>query len=175
MDKDMHQGHEPKHVDLTQLEGAPSPRSDPLLERQTDDTELASRWFRVRFYSDGPVHSPAGTATALLRLILAAGLPAGGVVAAGWTMGMAAGLTLALAALLFVMVGGVGLFLILRNAPDAPAHRDISSGDRRKQGDARTDLRLAERDGTGKWHSRDPATPPTRTRLHRALQPPRRR
>ncbi|MDQ3900030.1 MAG: hypothetical protein M3319_06110, partial [Actinomycetota bacterium] len=65
MDKDMPQGHEPEHVDLTQIEDELSARVDPLFERQTDDTEIAAPWFGARFYSDTPVRSPTGTATAL--------------------------------------------------------------------------------------------------------------
>ena len=52
MDKDMHQGDELRHVDLTQLEGDPSPRADPLFERQTHEAEFAGRWFRAHFRSD---------------------------------------------------------------------------------------------------------------------------
>ena len=45
MDKDMHQGHEPEHVDLTQVEGAPGARVDPLFERQIDDASSPDAGF----------------------------------------------------------------------------------------------------------------------------------
>ncbi len=114
----MHQGDELRQVDLTQLEGEPSPRGDPLFERQTHEAEFAGGRFRVQYRSDTPARSPAGTATAMMMLVLAASLPAAGLAIGGWAIGAAAGLTLTLAVLVFVLVGGVGLFLILRIEQD---------------------------------------------------------
>ena len=79
MDKDTHPGHEPEHVDLTQIEGKPGARGDPMFERQTDDTEIMGLWFGARFSRDNPVRSSAGTATgtttlrAALRAVLGRG------------------------------------------------------------------------------------------------------
>src|SRR5438874_178262 len=101
MDKDMPQGHEPEHVDLTQIEDEPGARADPLFERQVDQTEIVGPWFGGRFYSNAPVRSPTGTATALLKVVLAAGLPAAGLAAGGWVMRVAGWLTLMLAAFIF--------------------------------------------------------------------------
>jgi hypothetical protein len=123
----MHQGDAPRQVDLTQLEGKPSPRGDPLFERQTHEVEFAGGRFRAQFRSDTPARSPAGTATAMMKLVLAASLPATGLAIGGWAMGAAGGLTLTLAVLVFVLVGGVGLFLILRIEQDPQAQ---GSGDR---------------------------------------------
>lgn len=174
MDKDMHQGHEPEHVDLTQLEGEPGARVDPLFERQTDHTEFAGRGFWARFYSDTPVHSPAGTATALLRLVLAASLPAAGMATAGWAMGAAAWLTLTLAALIFMVAGGIGLFLILRIEPRPRTQREVNSDDGEDEGSG-ADLRLADRGDTGDQHRRHQTQHPDPTRPPKALQPPKRR
>jgi hypothetical protein len=171
MDENMHQGHEPEHVDLTQVEGKPGARVDPLFERQTDDAQFAGRRFRVRFYSDTPVRSPTGAATALLKLVLAAGLPAAGVAAVGWAVRAAAWLTITLAALMFTMVGGVGLFLILQTQPKPRAHREISRNNTEgPRGDA--DPGQGNRGETGEQHTRRHTKP---TRRHKALQPPRRR
>jgi hypothetical protein len=164
MDKDMHQGHEPGHVDLTQIENQPSSRLDPLFERQTDDAEFVGPWFGARFYSDTPVRSPAGIATALLKVVLAAGLPAAGLAAGGWAMRVAGWLTLTLAGLVFLIVGTTGLFLILRVEPGPHAPHDLNGTN------PRTDC--------GETHERcshRPAEHSEPTRAHRALQPPRRR
>ena len=173
MDKDMHQGHEPEHVDLTQLEGEPGARGDPLFERQTDDAQFAGGWLRARLYSDTPVRSPAGTATALLKLVFAAGLPAAGMAAGGWAMGVAAWLTLTLAALMFMVVGAVGLFLILRMESSPHPPHEISTDEGEGEGD-QADLR-ANCDETGERGSRDHTKPTDPTPPHKALQPPRRR
>lgn len=173
MDKDMHQGHEPEHVDLTKVEDEPSARVDPLFERQTDDTEIVGPWFGVRFYGDTPVRSPAGIAAALLKVVLAAGLPAAGLAAGGWAMGVAGWLTLTLAALIFLAVGMVGLLLILRAARSPRAPRETSSDGSEGAGGS-TDPRIncgANRE----HHSRHPIEHPDPTRAHNALQPPRRR
>lgn len=127
MDDHLHQGDEPRHVDLTQLEGEPGPRTDPLFERQTHEGEFAGRRFRVRFRSDTPARSPAGTATAVIKLVLAAGLAAAGLAAAGCAMRASDKLTLILAILVFVLVGGFGLFLILRIEQSPRVQREISS------------------------------------------------
>lgn len=173
MDKDMHQGHEPEHVDLTQLEGEPGARVDPLFERQTDDTEFAGRWFRARLYSDTPVRSPAGTATALLKLVFAAALPAASMAAGGWAMGVAAWLTLTLATLMFIVVGAVGLFLILRIEPGPHAQREISSDEgEEKDGGANLQAHCGEtREHRSRHHTEHTDPPPP----HKALQPPRRK
>jgi hypothetical protein len=172
MDQDKHHGHEPKHVDLTQIEDKHSARVDPLFERQTDDAEIVGPWFEARFYSDTPVRSPAGTATALLKVVFAAGLPAAGLAAGGWAMGVAGWLTLTLAVLIFLVVGTVGLLLILRTEPTPPAPSETNSNDTEKDGD--TDLRT-DCDEADEPHGRHPIEHPEPTRAHRALQPPRRR
>jgi hypothetical protein len=177
MDKDMHQGHEPEYVDLTQIEAEPSARADPLFERQTDLTGLAAPWFGARFYSDTPVGSPAGTATTLLKVVVAAGLPAAGLAAGGWALGVAGWLTLTLALLIFLVIWAVGLFLILRIQPSLPAPRETNSdhNDGKNEGeDDGTDLRT-DCDKTYQRHRRDPLQQPEPTRAPRALQPPRRR
>ncbi|MDQ4093305.1 MAG: hypothetical protein M3143_07850 [Actinomycetota bacterium] len=174
MDKDMHPGHEPEHVDLTQLEGEPGARVDPLFERQTDNAEFAGRWFRVRFYSDTPIHSAAGTATALLKLVFAASLPAAGMAAAAWAMGAAAWLTLTSAALMFMVVGGIGLLLILRIVASPGTQHELSSDNGAGQGDE-ADPRLTDHGQTRKRHSRHQTEHPNPTRPHRALHPPKRR
>lgn len=127
MDNHTHQGDEPKHVDPTQLEGEPGPQADPLVERQTHEGEFTGRRFRARFRSDTPARSPAGTATAVIKLVLAAGLAAAGLAAAGLAMGTSDELTLLLAVLVFVLVGGFGLFLILRIEQNPHAQRENSS------------------------------------------------
>jgi hypothetical protein len=173
MDKNMHQGHEPEHVDLTQIEDEPSTRVDPLFERQTDDTEFVGPWFGARFYSDTPVRSPAGTAAALLKVVLAAGLPAAGLAAGGWAMGVAGWLTLTLAALMFMAVGTVGLFLLLRAERSTHAPHAITSNDSEEQNGS-----TKPRTDCGETHersSRHPIEHPQLTRAHRALQPPRRK
>jgi hypothetical protein len=128
----MHPGDAPRQVDLTQLEGKPGPRGDPLFERQTHEAEFAGGRFRARFRSDTPARSPAGTATAMLKLVLAASLPAAGLIIGGWAMGAAGGLTLTLAVLVFVLVGGVGLFLILRIDQDSQAQSSGGRADLRR-------------------------------------------
>lgn len=50
----------------------------------------------------------------MTKVVPAAELPAASVVASGWAMGVAGGLILTLAVVVFVLVVGVGLFLILR-------------------------------------------------------------
>ena len=177
MDKDMHQGHAPAHVDLTQLEDAAGARVDPLFERQTDDAEIAAPWFGARLYSDTPVRSPAGTATALLKVVVAAGLPAAGLAAGGWALGVAGWLTLTLALLIFLVIWAVGLFLILRIQPSLPAPRETNSdhNDGKNEGeDDGTDLRT-DCDKTYQRHRRHPLQQLEPTRAPRALQPPRRR
>lgn len=172
MDNDLPQDHEPEHVDLTQFEGAPGARVDPLFERQTDDAQFVARWFRARFHSEAPVRSPAGNATALLKVVVAASLPAAGMAAGGWTMGVAAWLTLTLAALIFLVVGAVGLFLILRIQPSPHPPGDNSSDDGAEEGggtDRRTDC------GETRKQCGRPLESPDSTRPHKALQPPRRR
>ena len=107
-DDESHDHHDPPHLEQ------PGPRADPLFERQTDDTELVCHGFRARLHSDTPVRSPTGTATALTRLVLAAGLPAAAVVAGGRALRITGELILPLALVVFVLTGSVGLFLILR-------------------------------------------------------------
>jgi hypothetical protein len=173
MDKDMHQGHEPEHVDLTQIEDEPGTRVDPLFERQTDDAEFVGPWFGARFYSDTPVRSPAGTAAALLRVVFAALLPAAGLAAGGWAMGVAGWLTLTLAALMFMAVGTVGLFLILRTEHGPHGLHGITPNDSERQ-----NASTKPGAGCGDTHERSgrhPIEHPQLTRAHRALQPPRRR
>jgi hypothetical protein len=114
MDKHVRQSDEPRHVDLTQVEHEAGPRADPLFERQTHEAGFAGRRFQARFRSDTPARSPAGTATAVMKIVLAATVPAAGVMAAGKAVGATGGQILALAVFVFVLVGGVGLFLILR-------------------------------------------------------------
>jgi hypothetical protein len=173
MDKDMPQGHEPEHVDLTQIEDELSARVDPLFERQTDDTEIAAPWFGARFYSDTPVRSPAGTATALLKVVLAACLPAAGLAAGGWALGVAGWLTLTLAVLIFLVVGTVGLFLILRTELTLPAPRETRSAHSEEEdGDAEPGTDCDEAHAR---HRRNPIEQAESIRAHRALQPPRRR
>jgi hypothetical protein len=135
MDKDTHPGHEPEHVDLTQIEDKPGTRADPLFERQTDDTEIMAPWFGTRFYSDTPVRSPARTATALLKVALAASLPAAGLATAGWALRIAGWLTLTLATLTFLIVGTVGLLLILRTKPTPRTPRETNSDDSEEDDD----------------------------------------
>jgi hypothetical protein len=173
MAKNLHHGHEPEHVDLTQVDGEPGARVDPLFERQTDDAQFVAPWFRARFYSDAPVHSPAGIATALLRLVLAASLPAAGMAAGGWAMGVAAWLTLTLAALIFLLVGTVGLVLILRIEPSPHAPGENSSDDGAGEPGG-TDNRTDGGETRGQ-HSRHPLEHPDPPPPHKALQPPRRR
>jgi hypothetical protein len=174
MDKDMHQGHEPEHVDLTQIEDQPSARVDPLFERQTDDAQIAAPWFEARLSSDAPVRSPAGTATAFLKIVVAAGLPAAGLAASGWAMGVAGWLTLTLAILIFLVVGTVGLLLILQTKPTPQASGDTGSDDGEGTDDAGTEPRT-DCDETDERHGRQALEPQEPTRAHRALQPPRRR
>ena len=107
------QGDEPRHVDLTRLEGEPGLRADPLLERQIHEGEFSGRWFQARFRSNTPARSPVGAAIAVMTLALAACGVAAFVAAAGWLLGAAGGLTLTLAVLVLVMFVAVGLFLIL--------------------------------------------------------------
>jgi hypothetical protein len=170
MDKDMHQGHEPKHVDLTQIEDEPGARVDPLFERQTDDAEISAPWFGARFYSDTPVRSPAGIATALLKVVLAAGLPAAGVAVGGWAMRVAGWLTLTLAVLIFLIVGTVGLLLIVHTMPTS---RETNSDESEEQ-NGNPNLRNPC-DQTDKEHGRHAVERPAPPRGHRALQPPRHR
>ena len=141
MDKDTHQGHEPEHqghepehVDLTQIEDKPGARADPLFERQTDDTEIMGPWFEARFSRDNPLHSPAATATALLKVALAASLPAAGLPAGGWALGVTGWLTLTLATLTFLVTGTVGPLLILRTKPTPRAPRETNSNDSEEDG-----------------------------------------
>ncbi len=169
MDKDMPQGHQPEHVDLTQIEDQPGARVDPLFERQTDDTEIRGPWFGARFSSNTPVRSPAGTATALLKVVLAASLPAAGFTAGGWAMGVTGWLTLTLADVVFLVVGTVGVLLILRTKP-AP-RQTTSNGN--KGDNADTNLRTpCQADQRPSHHA---SAHPTPTPGPRALQPPRRR
>jgi hypothetical protein len=174
MDKDMHPGHEPEHVDLTQIEDQPSARVDPLFERQADDAQIAAPWFEARFFSDTPVRSPAGTATAFLKIVVAAGLPATGLSAGGWAMGVAGWLALTLAILIFLVVGTVGLLLILRTKPTPPASNDTGSDDGEPEDRAGAEPR-SDCDDTDERHGRHALEPREPTRAHRALQPPRRR
>jgi hypothetical protein len=169
MDKDMPQGHEPEHVDLTQIEDEPGARVDPLFERQTDDTEIMGPWFGARFSSNTPVSSPAGTATALLKVVLAASLPAAGFAAGGWAMGVAGWLTLTLAGVTFLVVGTVGVVLILRTKPTPREAK--SDGNEGSAGDTnlRTPCQPDQR------HSDHASAHPVPTPDPRALQPPRRR
>jgi hypothetical protein len=118
----MREDDPPEQVDLTQLEGEPSPRGDPQFERQEHEAEFTWGRFRVHLRSNTPVRSPAGTATAMMKLVVAASLPAAGLAVGGWAMGVAGGLILTLAVLVFLLVGGVGLFLILRIEQDPPAY-----------------------------------------------------
>ena len=173
MDKDMHQGHEPEHVDLTQIDTEPSTRADPLFERQLDHTEIVGPWFGARFYSDNPVRSPAGTATALLKVVFAAGLPAAGLAAAGWVLRIAGWLTLTLAVLIFLIIWAVGLVVIFRTKP-TPHTPPKTNSDNSETQQARTDPRTPG-DTADQRHSRRPSQQPAPTRAHRALQPPRRR
>jgi hypothetical protein len=170
MDKDMHQGHEPEHVDLTQIEDEAGARVDPLFERQTDDTEITAPWFGARFYSDTPVRSPAGIATALLKVVLAAGLPAAGLAAGGWAMRVAGWLTLALAVLIFLIVGTVGLLLIVHTKP-TPRETN-SDGSEEESGNPHLRNPCNQ---TDKRQGRHATERPAPTRGHRALQPPRHR
>lgn len=104
---------------------------------------------------------------------MAAGLPAAGMAAGGWAMGVAAWLTLTLAALMFLVVGAVGLFLILRIQPSPHTPGENSSDDSAGEGggtDGRTDCGET-RDQCG----RHPLESPDSTRPHETLQPPRRR
>jgi hypothetical protein len=173
MDKDMHQGHEPEHVDLTQIDDQPSARVDPLFERQTDDAEIAAPWFEARLSSDTPVRSPAGTATAFLKLVVAAGLPAAGLAASGWAMGVAGWLTLTLAILVFLVVGTVGLLLILHTKPTLHApHKTDSDHHERPDGDTEPATNCHE---TPQRHRRHAIRQPEPTQAHKAPQPPRRR
>jgi hypothetical protein len=173
MDKDMQQGHEPEHVDLIQIEDAAGARVDPLFERQIDDTEIMGPGFGARFSSDTPVRSPAGTATALLKVVVAAGLPAAGLAAGGWAMRVATWLTLTLAVVIFLVVGAVGLVLILRASPIPRAPRETNfDNDEEANGD--TD-RETPCDQTDPQHNRRVITHPAPARTPRTLQPPRRR
>jgi hypothetical protein len=169
MDKDMHQGHEPEHVDLTQIENEPGARADPLFERQVDHTEIMGPWFSVRFYSKAPVRSPAGTATALLKVVLAAGLPAAGLAAGGRAMGVAGWLTLTLAVLIFLVVGTVGLVLILRTKPTP--HETNSDNSEGKDGTTNLRTHCGQTDQRCRRYAIEHLAP---TRAHKAL-PPRRR
>lgn len=170
MDNDMQQGHEPEHVDLTQIEDHPGARVDPLFERQTDDAEIMGPGFGARFYTDTPVRSPAGTATAFLKVVVAASLPATGLAAGGWAMHVADWLTLALAVAIFLVVGTVGLILILRTKPSP---RETDSDD--SKGQNSDTQRRTPGDQTDQRHSRHATAHPTSTQAPRALQPPRHR
>ena len=142
MDEDHQHDDEPHdHHDLPQLE-QPGPRADPLFERQTDDTELVCHGFRARLHSDTPVRSPTGTATALTRLVLAAGLPAAAVIAGGRALGITGELIVTLALVVFILTGGVGLFLILRIERSArETHSREESNKDRATGRQRVDHR----------------------------------
>ncbi|MDQ3762357.1 MAG: hypothetical protein M3460_11945 [Actinomycetota bacterium] len=168
MDENLHQGDEPEQGELTQLEREPGPRADPLFDRQTDETEFASRWFRARLRSNTPTRSPTSTAIAVTKLVLAAGLPAAGVVAGGWAMRVAGGLILTLAVVVFVLVGGVGLFLILRIEQHT---REINDGEDGSEG-GEVDPRRA---GRGGRHARRQTGHPGPVRPRGAVQPPGRR
>ena len=167
MDKDMHQGRAPEHVDLTQVEDEPGARVDPLFERQTEDAEITAPWFGARFSSDAPVRSPTGTATALLKVVLAAGLPAAGLAAGGWAMRVAGWLTLTLAVLIFLIVGMVGLLLIVHTTPTS---REIDSADSAENSNPHLQNPCHE---TDKRQGRQAIERPAPARGHRALQPPR--
>jgi hypothetical protein len=166
MDENQQQGDGPNgDRDLSQLEYQPGPRADPLFERQTDDTEVACYGFRARLHSDTPVRSPVSTATALTRLVLAAGLPAAAVVAGGRALGIAGGLILTLALIVFLLIGGVGLFLILRIEHGTS---EINSGEDKYE-DRGTDLPRADRRGR---RARRHIQHPSPVRPRRAAQPP---
>jgi hypothetical protein len=173
MDKDMREGHQPKHVDLTQIENEPGVRADPLFERQTDDTEIMGPWFRAHFSSDTPVRSPAGTATALLKIVFSAGLPAAGLTAGGWAMRVAGWLTLTLAVLIFLVVGTVGVVLIFRTKPTPHGPRETNCDNiEEENGDTQ---RRNPRDQTHRPHGRQALEHAEPNRAPKALQPPRRR
>jgi hypothetical protein len=162
MDKHVRQSDEPRNVDLTQVEREAGPRADPLFERQRHEAGFAGRRLQARFRSDTPARSPAGTATAIMKLVLAATVPAAGVVAAGKAVGATGGQILALALFVFVLVGGVGLFLILRIERGTREQRGISSGE--GEGSA-TDLRGADEAGAGPdGHQAEQPSDPTRSR-----------
>lgn len=164
MDKHVRQGDEPRHVDLTQVEGTPGPRTDPRFERQKHDFEFTGRRIQARFRSDTPARSPAGTATAVMMIVVAATGSAAGVVVAGKAVGAAGGQILALAVLMFVLVGGVALFVILRIERGPREQRGISSS----EGEANaTDLRGASRAGVGHG-CLQAEQPPDPTRSRRA-------
>ena len=155
------------HHDLPPLE-QPGPRADPLFERQTDDTELAGHGFHARLHSETPARSPTATTTALTRLVLAAGLSATTVIAGGRALGITGALVLALAFVVFVLTGGVGLFLILRidhSTYETPPGQD-NTPDRTPRRH-RTDHR--QRHG---WR---PVHKLNLIRFHKAAQPPRQR
>jgi hypothetical protein len=109
----------------------------------------------------------------LLKVVLAACLPAAGLAAGGWALGVAGWLTLTLAVLIFLVVGTVGLFLILRTEPTLPAPRETSS-DHSEEEDGDTEPET-DCDETHKRHRRHPIEQSESTRAHKALQPPRRR
>ena len=88
-------------------------------------------------------------------------------------MGVAAWLTLTLGALMFMVVGAVGLFLILRIEPSPHAQREISSDQGEEEGGG-ADLR-ANCGETAKRRSGHHTGHTDPTRPHKALQPPRRR
>lgn len=88
-------------------------------------------------------------------------------------LGVAGWLTLTLAVLIFLVVGTVGLFLILRTEPTLPAPRETSS-DHSEEEDGDTEPET-DCDETHERHRRHPIEQSESTRAHKALQPPRRR